>query len=249
MASNSLLEGKTALITGASRGIGAAIARVFASHGARLALVARSSAAESVAAEIVAAGGSAKAYRCDIADDGALKDLVKAVRADAPVIDVLVNNAGILEQGLIGMTSTESIRRMLETNVLALINLTQYAARLMAKSAAPSVINISSIAGTQGIEGVAAYAASKAAVLGFTQAAAKELAPKGIRVNAIAPGFIDTDMTRGMSQDWFDKRLAGIRMGRIGKPEDIANCALFLASPLSAYVTGQTIGVDGGMAA
>jgi 3-oxoacyl-[acyl-carrier protein] reductase len=241
-----LLKGKTALVTGASRGIGRAVAEVFTAHGARVVLAARSAAVELAAAALRDAGGDAIAVTCDVNEEAAVKSLIKTCR-DLGGLDVLVNNAGILEQSLVGMIQLDSARRMLETNVVALINLTQYAVRLMTKSSAPSVINIASIAGTQGIEGVAAYSASKAAVLGFTQSAAKELAARRIRVNAIAPGFIDTDMTRGMSKDWYDKRMAGVRLGRIGTAQDIANCALFLASDLSGYVTGQVIGVDGGM--
>jgi 3-oxoacyl-[acyl-carrier protein] reductase len=244
-----ILEGKTALITGASRGIGKAIATSFASQGASIILVARSESIHQLAAELSEYGNKVNVFVGDITQPETVKELIKTCRNLGQPLDILVNNAGILEQGLIGMIPRESIDRLLGTNVTALIDLTQYAVRLMAKSSSPSIVNIASIAGTQGIEGVSAYAATKAAVVGFTLAAAKELAAKKIRVNAIAPGFIDTDMTRSMSEDWYQKRIEGVRLGRIGTPEDIANCALFLASDLSSYITGQTIGVDGGMIA
>jgi 3-oxoacyl-[acyl-carrier protein] reductase len=244
-----ILAGKLALITGASRGIGKATAITFAAQGANVLLVARSESILTLATELNAQGQKATAFIGDITQQETVKELIKTCRNLGQPLDIVVNNAGILEQGLIGMISPDSIDRLLNTNVAALINLTQYAVRLMGKSTNPSIVNIASIAGTQGIEGVSAYAASKAAVVGFTLAAAKELAAKKIRVNAIAPGFIDTDMTQSMPPDWYQKRLDSVRLGRIGTAQDIANCALFLASDLSSYITGQTIGVDGGMAA
>jgi 3-oxoacyl-[acyl-carrier protein] reductase len=137
---------------------------------------------------------------------------------------------------------------MFEVNVFAALNLTQYAVRAFPRGQGGAVVNLASIAGTQGIDGLTAYSASKAAIIGFTKAAAKELAPQKIRVNAIAPGFIDTDMARQVSPEWFQKRVESVRLGRIGDPVDIARCAAFLASDHAAYITGQIIGVDGGMA-
>jgi 3-oxoacyl-[acyl-carrier protein] reductase len=242
-----LLEGRVALVTGASRGIGAAIARAFAAEGATLVLCARSEGVDTVARELATARRPARAMRGDISDPAFARELIGSVRKEHGRLDVLVNNAGILRQGLIGMTSTDQMREMLDVNVLAIMTLTQYATRVMDSQRLPSIVNLASIAGTQGMEGVTAYSASKAAVVGYTMSCAKELAPKGIRVNAIAPGFIDTDMVRGVSADWYERRIQSIRMGRIGTPEDVAGVAVFLASPLSTYVTGQVIGVDGGM--
>jgi 3-oxoacyl-[acyl-carrier protein] reductase len=211
-------------------------------------LCARSEAVDTLARELATPKRPAFALRGDVGDPAFIRALMAAVRKEHGKLDVLVNNAGILRQGLIGMTSTDDIREMLNVNVLAVIGLTQYATRFMDAQRLPSIVNVASIAGTQGMEGVTAYSASKAAVVGYTLSSAKELAAKGIRVNAIAPGFIDTDMVRGVASDWYARRLQSIRMGRIGTPEDVAGVALFLASHLSRYVTGQVIGVDGGMA-
>ena len=242
-----LLEGRIALVTGASRGIGAAIARAFAAHGAALLLCGRSEGVEAVAAELHTAERPARAMRGDVSDPTFSRQLIASVRKEHGRLDVLVNNAGILRQGLIGMTSPEQMRELMDVNVLSVMTLTQYATRAMDARRSPSVVNLTSIAGTQGAEGLSAYAASKAAIVGYTISSAKELAPKGIRVNAIAPGLIDTDMMRDVTAEWAQRQRPQIRMGRVGTPEDVAGVAVFLASDLSRYVTGQVIGVDGSM--
>jgi 3-oxoacyl-[acyl-carrier protein] reductase len=185
--------------------------------------------------------------RGDVSNPEFARELIGTVRKQHGRLDVLVNNAGILQEGRIGMIPVDQMRAVLDVNVLAVMMLTQYAVRAMDPTRSPSVVNLTSIAATHGMVGVTAYAASKGAVVGYTRSSAKELAPKGIRVNAIAPGFIDTDMVRGMPADLYQQRLESIAMGRIGRPEDVANVAVFLACDLSRYVTGQVIGVDGGM--
>jgi 3-oxoacyl-[acyl-carrier protein] reductase len=242
------LAGKTVLITGASRGIGAALAEHFARRGAQLVISARTPAVIELGQRLREAGYAVEAVQGDVTEDAHARALVQHCRAKFGRLDALINNAGILSAGKIGMVRLDEVRRMFEVNVFAAINLTQYAIRVFPRSAGGSVINLASIAGTHGIDGISAYSASKAAIIGFTKAAAKELAPQNIRVNALAPGFIDTDMARQVSPEWFQRRIEGIRMGRIGQPSEIASCAEFLVSDASAYVTGQILGVDGGMA-
>lgn len=241
-----MLRGKVALVTGASRGIGKSIAELFSANGADLHLIARSESLILLAEDLAAASGnSVTTHIGDVCDFSFVRNVIASCKKKHGKIDILVNNAGVVQQGLLGMVSMEQSRATMETNVLAVLNVTQYAIRLMGPGA--SIINLASIAGTRGMEGTPAYSASKGAVVGFTLSIAKDLAKKQIRANAIAPGFIDTDMTRGLTSDWYQKRVDSIGMGRIGRPEDIAKVALFLASDLSGYVTGQIIGVDGGM--
>ncbi len=241
-----LLENKTALVTGASRGIGAAIAELFVQHGASLVISGRSDTLHEVADRLTRDGGNVTAVQGDITDTAHVKQLVNTCRKTFGTLDILVNNAGVMLPGVVGMIAADDVRQMFEVNVLAAINLTQYAVRLMLKSSAPSIINMASIAGTEGLEGFAAYSASKAALIGFTQAAAKELAGRGIRVNALAPGYVDTDLTRTLPEQQ-QISVERIRLGRSGTPGDVAHAALFLASELSSYITGEVTGVDGGL--
>jgi 3-oxoacyl-[acyl-carrier protein] reductase len=243
-----MLEGKFVVVTGASRGIGEAIARLFAKNNANLFLVGREiSNVESIATEL-ADNFKIKAIplECDLSDEQSLKSFFRTLRNERKNIDILINNAGVMDDNLLGMISHDSMRNIFEVNTLSVISLMQYAARAMGENGG-SIVNISSIIGTHGNRGQVVYSASKAAVIGATKSAAKELANRNIRVNVIAPGFIETDLVRNLPEKFFKERLNSIAMERIGGPEEVANCALFLASELSSYVTGQVLGVDGGM--
>lgn len=239
-----LLPDRVALITGASRGIGKAVAETFVAEGAKVVLVARSESIHEFARSLTDGGAVAEAIQGDINDDATVRACIKSCRNQHGRIDVLVNNAGAMTQSVLGMISLEDARNLMEVNVLATVNLTQYAIRLMKTSG--SIINIASVA-WRGLVGSSAYSAAKGGVVGFTLSAAKELAPRHIRVNAIAPGYIDTELTRNLAPENREQALSTIRMGRIGEAQDVANAAMFLASDLSSYVTGQVLGVDGGM--
>jgi 3-oxoacyl-[acyl-carrier protein] reductase len=184
---------------------------------------------------------------CDVTDSGQVREAFQAIQREHKRLHALVANAGVLDDALIGMVSRDQIDRTFATNTYGTIFCAQYASRLIARAGGGAIINVSSIIGRTGNVGQTVYAGSKAAVIGITQSLAKELAPQNIRVNAIAPGFIDTDMARSIPADKFAERLASIKMNRIGSPDEVARVALFLASDLSTYVTGQVIGVDGGM--
>jgi 3-oxoacyl-[acyl-carrier protein] reductase len=240
------LPEKVAVITGASRGIGKAIAEAFVANGAAVVLVARSDPVHALAQSLQQRGGKATAVQGDVNDEATVRQCIKHCRERFGRLDILVNNAGAMSQALLGMIAMEESRKLFELNVLSMVNLTQYAARMM--KAPASIINLASIA-WRGMVGASVYGATKAAVVGFTLAAAKELGPRGIRVNAIAPGFIDTDLTGTLPADVRARTIASIRMGRSGRAEEVANAAVFLGSDLSSYITGQVLGVDGGMQA
>ena len=244
-----LLAGKRVLITGATRGIGLAIAERFAAEGASLYLNGRDGPRVSQLAERLSRefGVACAPLLFDVADPEAVKAAFRELFAQTKVLDVLVNNAGILDDALIGMVTPAQIERTFACNSFSVLYCSQYAARMLQRNGGGSIIILASIIGRVGNAGQAVYGGSKAAVIGMTQSLAKELATQQIRVNAIAPGFIDTDMAHSLSEDKFRQRLDSIAMGRIGSADEVAKVALFLASELSSYVTGQVIGVDGGM--
>lgn len=244
------LSGRVALVTGSSRGIGLAIAKRFAEQGATVVLNGRQESAElhAIAEELEQAHGIRPMVACgDVGRSAEVGDMMSSIFKAHKRLDVLVNNAGLLRDGLIGMIREDDVTETMSTNVIGSINCIQAGARLMQRRGGGSIVNLTSIIGLRGNAGQLAYGASKGAVISMTLSAAKELAAKGVRVNAIAPGYIDTDMIRNIPADVHQERLESIAMGRIGRPEDVADVALFLASDLSAYVTGQVVGVDGGM--
>lgn len=250
MASNfKLLEGQTALITGASRGIGYAIAKVFAVNGANLVLVATNTSLLSERAKELEEAYQVKVwhYTCDVSVYSEVKKVYDDLLKQKINLSILVNNAGIMEDAVIGMVTQSLIEKVFSTNVYGTIYNSQLAIKSMMRNRKGSIINLSSIVGTNGNSGQSIYSASKSAIIGFTKSLSKELAGLNIRANALAPGFIDTDMIKMVPPGFYQKNFENIRMKRLGKPEDIANAALFLASDLSEYVTGQVLGVDGAM--
>jgi 3-oxoacyl-[acyl-carrier protein] reductase len=244
-----LLEGKTAIITGAARGIGKEIAVVFATHGANVAFtdIALGEATETLEAELTALGVKAKAYKSNAANYQEAQDLIKEVAADFSRIDILVNNAGITRDTLLMRMTEDQWDLVISVNLKSVFNLTKAVQSVMLKQRSGSIINMSSVVGVTGNAGQANYSASKAGILGFTKSVAKELGSRNIRCNAIAPGFIETDMTAQLSEEVRTEWAKTIPLRRGGKPLDVANAAVFLASDLSAYVTGQTLNVCGGM--
>ncbi len=244
-----LLKDKKILITGASRGIGKATAELFAAEGATLILLARNEAQlNQLKSDIEEQYGTVVAvFPCDVSDQIQVKAVFSELRSRKETLDVVVNNAGIMKDAMLTMASEALMHEIYNVNVFGSMFIAQQASKFMVKNRKGAIINLSSIVGTNGNKGQTVYASSKAAIIGFTKSLAKELAPFNIRVNAIAPGFIETDMTAGMDVKFYEQNKANIAMGRMGQPEDIAKTALFLASDLSGYVTGQIIGVDGGM--
>lgn len=245
-----MLDGRVSIVTGSSRGIGASIARMFARNGSHVILNGHSENRD--LEEMAKSLSQENGVRClavsgDVGDPVQSKVIFQTAFKEFKRLDILVNNAGILGDGLLGMVSDEMIDRVFQVNLAATVRNMQSAVRLMQRAGAGSIINISSIIGVRGNVGQTVYAASKAGIIGATLSAAKELGPKNIRVNVVAPGYIDTSMIRHLDKETHCQRLESISLGRVGTPEDIANAAMFLASDLSSYVTGQVIGVDGGM--
>ena len=242
------LSGKTALVTGASRGIGRAIALRLAEDGANVAVIYAGSAdkAEAVVNEITALGVQAKAYQCNVADSAAVNETVEAVTNDLGKIDILVNNAGITRDGLMLRMKDEDFDAVLDTNLKGAFNMIRACYSGFIRKKSGRIINISSVSGIMGNAGQANYSASKAGVIGLTKSVARELASRGITCNAVAPGFIQTDMTENLGDN--NPLLNSIPLGRMGKPEDIAAAVAFLASDSAAYITGEVLKVDGGLA-
>jgi 3-oxoacyl-[acyl-carrier protein] reductase len=241
------LSGRVTLVTGASRGIGAAIASAAADAGSALVISARDKGAlEDVAAPLRIRGVRILVIAGDISDPKFVAELFKATFLEFRQLDGLVNNAGALADGAVGMFKSEQIDQAIRLNLTAAIECTQLAARLMQRRNVGSIVNLTSIMGTAGAPGQAVYASAKAGLIGLTKASAKELGPKGIRVNAVAPGMIDTNMIAVLDEQQRAERVRRIALGRIGKPEEVADLVTFLLSDRANYITGQTIGIDGG---
>jgi 3-oxoacyl-[acyl-carrier protein] reductase len=244
-----LLEGKTALVTGGARGIGKAIAMRFAAEGANVAFsdLNYDDNAKAMEQEIATLGVKGKAYASDASSFEGSDKLINDVMADFGSIDVLVNNAGITRDGLLMRMTEADWDLVIKVNLKSIFNMTKAVQRVMLKQRSGSIINMSSVVGLSGNAGQSNYSASKAGLIGFTKSIAQELGSRNIRCNAIAPGFIETDMTAKLPEDVRKNWIEGIPLKRGGKPDDVADVALFLASPLSSYVTGQVISVCGGM--
>ncbi|GGD94241.1 3-oxoacyl-[acyl-carrier-protein] reductase [Planktosalinus lacus] len=244
-----LLSGKTAIITGGSRGIGKGIAEVFAKHGANVAFTYSSSEEAALALEnqLTKEGIKAKAYKSDAANFQQSQELAEDVVKEFGSIDILINNAGITKDNLLMRISEEDFDKVIEVNLKSVFNMTKAVQRTMLKQRQGSIINMSSVVGVKGNAGQTNYAASKAGIIGFTKSVALELGSRNIRCNAIAPGFIETEMTAKLDENTVQGWRDAIPLKRGGAPEDIANACVFLASDLSSYVTGQVLNVDGGM--
>lgn len=244
-----LLDGRHALVTGASRGIGRAVALALAAEGASVALnfAGNVAAAEAVRDEIERAGGKAILVPADVSDEGAVEAMVKTVAEAFGSIDILINNAGITRDGLLLRMKEADWDAVLNTNLKGVFLCAKAVSKLMMKKRYGRIVNMASVVGLVGNASQANYAAAKAGVIGFTKAMAKEMASRGITVNAIAPGFIHSDMTDILPDKVKEAMLAGIPLGRAGEPTDVAQAALFLASDQAAYITGQVLQVDGGM--
>jgi 3-oxoacyl-[acyl-carrier protein] reductase len=241
-----LLKDKVCIVTGGSKGIGRAIVELFAREGGRVFYLSRSE-AEDPGAFRPAEGGSVKWIACDVVDEAQVEAAVEAVIKEAGRIDALVNNAGVTRDGLVFRMSLADWNTVIATNLTSAFLLSRVAARHMIKRRAGSIVNVSSVVGIRGNGGQTNYSASKAGVIGFTKSLAKEVSGRGVRVNAIAPGFIETAMTEKIPEEAKEKMKTTIPLGRTGKPEEVAAAALYLCSDLSSYVTGDVLQVDGGM--
>lgn len=244
-----MLKGKTAVITGGTRGIGKAIARKFAENGADVALVATTDndKARETIEELKNLGVNARLYTCNIRDAEEVGAVKEEIMTDFSKVDILVNNAGVTRDNLLPSLSVMDIDDVIDINLKGTMFMTRAFIRDFVRSRSGNVINISSVVGLMGNKGQTNYAASKAGVVGLTKSVAKEYGRKNIRCNAIAPGFIETDMTGSLSETQRGEIAGNVPLTRLGKPEDVANAALFLASDLSGYITGEIIKVDGGM--
>ena len=244
-----LLSGRVALVTGGSRGIGRAIAIRLAAEGAKVAVnyAGNKAAAEEVKAIIEKQGGTAHLIQADVSDASAACEMVERVHAELGGLDILVNNAGITRDTLLIRMKDEDFDAVIGTNLKGVYACTKAAAKIMTKQRSGRIVNLSSVVGEIGNIGQTNYAAAKAGVIGFTKAAAKEFAARGITVNTVAPGFIDTDMTAVLKDSIREKLIENIPLGALGKPEHVADAVIFLVSDAASYITGQTLNVDGGM--
>jgi len=241
-----LLLNKTALITGASKGIGEAIAELYAEHGANLVLISRDMGRLTTLKNKIEHKYAVQVsvYKADVSNYEEVKSVFKQISSDKLSVHIIVNNAGVMLDGSLMMMKLEAIKQNIDVNTLGTINVAQASIKLLIKNRGGAIINMTSIIGTNGSSGQSVYSASKSAIIGFTKSLSKELGALNIRVNAIAPGFIATNMTANIPEQ---QMIASIGLARVGQPLDVAKVALFLASDLSSYVTGQVIGVDGGM--
>lgn len=244
-----LLDGKVAIVTGASRGIGRAVALRLAQEGAKIVVnyAGNHAAAEKTVADIKTAGGEAVLFQADVANAQAVGELVKAAIAAFGRVDILVNNAGITRDNILALMKEDDWDAVIATNLKGIFNCTKAVAKVMIKQRAGKIINMTSVVGIMGNAGQTNYAAAKAGVIGFTKSAAKELAARNINVNAVAPGYITTDMSAAISEQAKTELAKSIPLSRLGTPEDVAEAVLFLASAAANYITGQTINIDGGM--
>ena len=240
------LDGKASLVTGGSRGIGRAIAQALAEGGSRVAVVARDEARAKEAAAALSGAGHA-GYACDVSDAAAVQELVKRVEAELGDVGVLVNNAGVTQDNILLRMKDEEWDQVIAVNLKGAFNLSRAVARGMMKRRDGVIVNITSIVGLTGNPGQANYAASKAGLIGFTKSVARELASRNVRCNAVAPGFIQTDMTADLGEKAVEALVGRIPLGTLGDPEDVAALVRFLAGPGARYITGQVIAVDGGM--